>query len=47
MTLTLSRPWTNIRTEHRLIILKMCAELFEKPARGFQITLFNLFNLEI
>jgi len=34
MTLTFNRPWSNIRTAHRLIILDICAELFENPSRG-------------
>jgi len=34
MTLTLNRPWSNIRTAHRLIIIDMCAELIIKPTNG-------------
>ena len=34
MTLTLTRPWSNISTAHRLIILDMCAKLFVNPTRG-------------
>ena len=34
MTLTLTRPWSNIDTAHRLIILDICAKLFENPTRG-------------
>ena len=34
MTLTLTRPWSNIGTAHRLIILDICAKLFENPTRG-------------
>jgi len=29
MTLTLDKPWSNIHTAHRLIIIDICAELFE------------------
>jgi len=32
--LTLTRPWSNIGTAHRLIILDICAKLFENPTRG-------------
>jgi len=31
MILTLNRPWSKIRTAHRLIISDICAELFENP----------------
>ena len=34
MTLTLTRPWSNIGTAHRLIILDICAKLFVNPTRG-------------
>ena len=34
MTLTLTRPWSNKGTAHPLIILDICAKLFEKPTRG-------------
>jgi len=34
MTLTLNRPWLNIGTAHRLIILDICAKLFENPIKG-------------
>ena len=34
MTLTLTRPWSNIDTAHRLIILDICAKLFVNPTRG-------------
>jgi len=34
MTLTLTRPWSNIGTAHRLIILDICAKLFENPTWG-------------
>jgi len=34
MTLTLNRPWSNLVTAHRLIILDICAKLFENPTRG-------------
>ena len=34
MTFTLNRPWSNIRTAPRLIILDICAQLFENPTRG-------------
>jgi len=30
----LNRPWSNIGTAHRLIILDMCAKLFVNPTRG-------------
>ena len=33
MTLTLNRPWSTIRTAHRLIILDICAELIVKPTK--------------
>ena len=33
MTLTLTRPWSNIGTAHRLIILDICAKLFVNPTR--------------
>ena len=33
MTLTLNRPWSNLGTAHRLIILDICAKLFENPTR--------------
>jgi len=32
--LTLTRPWSNIGTAHRLIILDICAKLFVNPTRG-------------
>jgi len=32
--LTLNRPWSNISTTHRLIMLDICAKLFVKPTRG-------------
>jgi len=31
MTLTFNRHWINIRTEHRLIILDIYAEVFKIP----------------
>ena len=34
MTLTLTRPWSNIGTAHCLIILDICAQLFVNPTRG-------------
>jgi len=34
VTLTLNRPWSKIGTAHRLIILDICAKLFENPTRG-------------
>ena len=34
MTLTLTRPWSNIGIAHPLIILDICATLFENPTRG-------------
>ena len=36
MTLTLSRPWSNICTAHRLIILDICVELYNyvNPTMG-------------
>jgi len=34
MILTLNRPWSNIRTAHRLIVLDICAELFEITTKG-------------
>ena len=34
MTLTLTRPWSNIGTAHRLIILVIKAKLFVNPTRG-------------
>jgi len=34
VTLTLNRPWSNISTAHRLIILEICAKLFVNPTRG-------------
>ena len=34
MTLTLTRPCSNLVTAHRLIILDICAKLFENPKRG-------------
>jgi len=34
VTLTLNRPWSNIGTAHRLIILDICAKLFVYPTRG-------------
>ena len=34
MTLTFNRPWSNIGTVHRLIILDICAKLFVNPTRG-------------
>jgi len=33
MTLTLNRPWSNIRTGHRLIMHDICALLFVNPTR--------------
>jgi len=30
----LNRPWSNLGTAHRLIILDICAKLFENPTRG-------------
>jgi len=33
VTLTLNRPWSNICTVHRLIILDICAKLFVNPTR--------------
>jgi len=32
--LTLNRPWSNIGTARRLIILDICAKLFVYPTRG-------------
>ena len=32
--MTLTQPWSNIDTAHRLIILDICAKLFENPTRG-------------
>jgi len=34
VTLTLTRPWSNVSIAHRLIILDICAKLFENPTRG-------------
>ena len=34
ITLSLNRPWPNICTAYRLIILDICAKLFENPTRG-------------
>jgi len=34
VNLTLNRPWSNISTAHRLIILDICAKLFVNPTRG-------------
>jgi len=34
VTLTLNQPWSNLSTAHRLIILDICAKLFENPNRG-------------
>ena len=34
MTLTLTQPWSNLGTAHRLIILDICAKLFVNPTRG-------------
>ena len=34
MTLTLNRPWSNINTAHRHIILDICAQLFVNPTSG-------------
>jgi len=34
VTLTLNRPWSNIGTAHRLIILDICAKLFVNTTRG-------------
>ena len=34
MTFTLNRPWSNIGTANRLIILDICAKLFVNPTRG-------------
>jgi len=34
MTLTLSHPWSNIRTAYQLNKLDICAELFVNPTRG-------------
>jgi len=34
MTLTLTRPRSNIGTAHRLIIFDICAKLFVNPTRG-------------
>jgi len=34
VTLTLNRPWSNIGTAHRLIILDICAKLFVNPTMG-------------
>jgi len=38
MTLTLNRPWLNICTAHRHIILDIYAKLFENPTRGSKDT---------
>ena len=32
--LDLAQTWSNIDTAHRLIILDICAKLFENPTRG-------------
>jgi len=32
--MTLNRPWSNIGTAHRLIILDICAQIFVNPTRG-------------
>ena len=32
--MTLTQPWSNIDTAHRLIILDICAKLIENPTRG-------------
>jgi len=32
--LTLTRPWSNIATAYRLIILDICAKFFVNPPRG-------------
>jgi len=34
VTLTLNRPWSNLGTAHRLIILDICAKLFVNPTIG-------------
>ena len=34
--MTLTRPWSNIRTAHGLNILDICAVLFENPTRGLK-----------
>jgi len=34
--MTLNRPWSNIFTAHRHIILDICAELFMNPFRGLK-----------
>jgi len=34
VTLTLTRPWSNLGIAHCLIILDICAKLFENPTRG-------------
>ena len=34
MTLTLTRPWSNIDTAQRLIIIDICAKIFVNPTRG-------------
>jgi len=36
VTLTLTRPWSNLVTAHRLIILDICAKLFENPTKGLK-----------
>ena len=34
MTLTLNRPWSNVGTARRFIVLDICAKLFVNPTRG-------------
>ena len=36
MTLTLTRPWSNIGTAHCLIILDICSKLFKHPTRDIK-----------
>jgi len=48
MTLTMNQPWLNIRTAHRLIILDICAELFDKERHVIQSTCLTLnFDLDL
>jgi len=52
MTMTLNRPYSNIRSAHRRIILVIC-ELFENPTRGSKDiertrnTVNTMFNIEL